>query len=287
MERVGQRISDRRVLTLIRQWLQAGVMEDGTVRETLAGTPQGGVLSPLRSNISLNAFDRAWEQEGRPLGRLVRDADDVVVMCKRESQANEAYRRIQEHVGRLGLTLNREKTRLVELRRGKEGIVFLGCTVRTRRSIQRNPRWHFMQRWPSPQAMRQLRARGREVTSVGHHRVKDVKEMIANLNPILRGWGNYFRTGNADREFTEVDSYVWSRILSWPWRRGGQRSRFRFEPWPSDRLHRMGLHRLRGTVAYPTHATPMRPSVSRVRENRMHGVNGGPWNPEPAMATGA
>ena len=68
--------------------------------------------------------------------------------------------------------------------------------------IQRNPRWHFMQRWPSPKATQKLRTRVRELTSVGHNRVKDVKEMIAILNPTLRGWGNYFRTGNADREFT-------------------------------------------------------------------------------------
>ena len=269
MARVHMRISDRRVLKLIRKWLKAGVMEDGTVRETLAGTPQGGVISPLLANIYLHSLDRIWETRCKDLGTLVRYADDFVVMCKTETNARESQRRIGIVMERLGLRLNTEKTRLVDLRRGKEGFEFLGCTIRKKRSVQRLPSHYFMQRWPSPQAMRQLRARGREVTSVGHHRVKDVKEMIANLNPILRGWGNYFRTGNADREFPEGDRYVWSRILSWPWRRGGQRSRCRFEPWPSDRLHRMGLYRLRGTVAYPTQATPIRPSVSRVRENRI------------------
>jgi len=287
MELVGQRISDRRVRKLIRKWLKAGVMEDGTVRETLAGTPQGGVISPLLSNIYLNAFDRDWEQEYKQLGLLVRYADDFVVMCKRESQAKEARRRIEAILGRLGLRLHAEKTRLVDLRYGKEGFIFLGCTIRKRRSIQRNPRWHFMQRWPSPRAMKRLRERIRELTGVRGNRAREVKAVITSLNPVLRGWGNYFQTGNADREFTEVDGYVRTRILCWQQRKGGQRSRFRFEQWPPDRLHRMGLHRLRGTVAYPTHATPVRPSVSRVRENRMHGLNGGFWKPEPAMATGA
>jgi group II intron reverse transcriptase/maturase len=287
MELVRERISDQRVLKLIRKWLKAGVMEGGTVRETLAGTPQGGVISPLLSNVYLNALDRTWEQEGKSLGLLVRYADDFVVMCQRESQAREAHRRIQVYLGCLGLTLNGEKTRLVDLRRGKEGFVFLGCTVHKRRSIQRNPRWHFMQRWPSPKAMQRLRDRVKGLTQARHNRAKDVRELIPVLNPILRGWNNYFRTGNAQREFAKVDRYVLSRLLRWHVRRNRARGRIHYDPELPERLYRMGLHRLYGTVAYPQPATPMRPSVSRVRENRMHGLKGGFWKPEPAMATGA
>jgi hypothetical protein len=82
---------------------------------------------------------------------------------------------------------------------GKESFVFLGCTIRKRRSIQRNPRGHFMQRWPSPKAMKKLRDRVRELTSA-RQSGKDVKQVIAELTPVVRGWGNYFRT--EQRDFT-------------------------------------------------------------------------------------
>ena len=272
MELVRERISDRRVLKLIRQWLAAGVMEDGTVRETLAGTPQGGVISPLLANIYLNYLDRNWQSRCSQIGVLVRYCDDFVVMCQRESQAREALRRVGLVMQRLGLELHPEKTRMVDLRRGREGFVFLGCTVHKKRSIQRNPRWHFMQRWPSPKAMKRIRERVREMTDA-RNSGQDVKQIIAKLTPVLRGWGNYFRSGNADRKFNQLDSYVYGRLVRWLYRRGGQR-KGRVEKWTHDRFVSMGLHRLRTTVKYPAQATPVRSSLSRVRENRTHGLKG-------------
>jgi RNA-directed DNA polymerase len=273
MELVRERISDRRVLKLIRQWLDVGVMEDGTVRETLAGTPQGGVISPLLANIYLNKLDRIWAARCGQLGKLIRYADDFVAMCRTESTAREALRRIGLVMNRLGLTLHPAKTRLVDLRRGKEGFVFLGCTIRKRRSIQRNPRWHFMQRWPSPKATKKLRERIREITSK-RQSGKDVKQVIAELTPVLRGWGNYFRSGNADREFNQLDSFVTKSLRRWQYRRGGQRPTKR-PPFTRQQLSGMGLHRLQGTVRYPAQATPRRSSLSRVPENGMHGLKGG------------
>src|SRR5713101_1132804 len=214
MELVKERISDRRVLKLIRKWLEAGGMEDGTVRETLAGTPQGGVISPLLANIYLNKLDRIWAARCSQLGILIRYADDFVAMCGTESRAREALRRIGLVMNRLGLTLHPAKTRLVDLRRGKETFVFLGCTIRKKRSIQRNPRWHFMQRWPSPKATKKLRDRVHELTD-SRHSGKDVKQIIAKLNPVLWGWGNYFRTGNAELKFNQLDSYVYRRLVGW------------------------------------------------------------------------
>jgi len=227
----------------------------------------------LLANIYLNKLDRIWAARCSSLGVLVRYADDFVAMCRTESAAKEALRRIGLVMNRLGLKLHPEKTRMVDLRRGKESFVFLGCTIRKKRSIQRNPRWHFMQRWPSPKAMKRVRERVHELTD-SRHSGKDVKQLIATLNPVLRGWGNYFRSGNADGKFNQLDSNVYQRMAQWMGRRGGQ-SVQRMEKWTHDRFVDMGLYRLRGTVKYPTQATSARSSLSRVRENRTHGLKGG------------
>src|SRR5436190_1789641 len=131
---VGQRISDRRVLKLLRQWLAAGVMEDGQWTPTKAGTPQGGVISPLLSNIYLHVLDRVWEDRCAHLGTLVRYADDFVVLCDTKPQAEEAHQRVRTVLTRLGLELHPEKTRTVDLSRGREGFDFLGCHLHKRMS---------------------------------------------------------------------------------------------------------------------------------------------------------
>jgi len=272
---VEERISDRRVVKLIRKWLEAGVMQDGAIRETLAGTPQGGVISPLLANIYLHAFDRYWQAECSHLGELVRYADDFVVMCKTESAAKEALRRVRAKLAELKLELHPDKTRIVDVRRGRGSFVFLGCTLRKQRSILRAPHLHFMQRWPSPRAMKRIRDRIHHLTDSSRSGVRDVTEIITSLNPVLRGWSNYFRTGNADTKFNQVDNYVRGRIVRWLWRRGGQRARFRPSKWPHDRLFAMGLYQLRTRVHYPAQASPIRSSVSRVRETCTHGLKGG------------
>jgi group II intron reverse transcriptase/maturase len=276
MELVAKRVSDRRVLKLIRKWLKSGVMEDDTVRETLAGTPQGGVISPLLANIYLHELDRIWEQEHKNLGILVRYADDFVVMCRHRSQANEARRVVEKILAGLGLRLHPEKTRVVGLKYGKESFAFLGCVIRKCRMIPQRPNRHFMNRLPGPRAMTNLRRRVHELTAVRGNRAKNLPELIQGLNPVLRGWGNYFRSGNADQSFNRMDSYVYSRLCQWLKRRGGQRSRFRYADWPQGRFYASayGLHRLRGTVSYPAKALPLGPSVSCMRENRTYSLNG-------------
>jgi RNA-directed DNA polymerase len=230
------------------------------------------VTSPLLANIYLNKLDRIWMARCGQLGILIRYADDFVAMCRTEPAAREALRRIGLVMNRLRLTLHPVKTRLVDLRHGKESLTFLGCSIRKKRSIQRNPRRYYTQRWPSPKAMKKLRERVRELTS-RRQSGKDVKQLIAELNPVLRGWGNYFRTGNADREFNKMDYFVVRRLRRWQHRRGGQRVTKR-PPFTRSQLYGMGLHQLQGTVQYPAQATPRRSSVSRVPENGMHGLKG-------------
>jgi len=278
MELVSCRISDRRVLKLLRKWLEAGVMEGDRWRETLAGTPQGGVISPLLANIYLHAFDRMWQETSGKLGLLVRYADDFVVLCRSRSEAEEALRRVRGKLESLGLRLHPEKTRLVDLTLGKEGFDFLGFTLRRKRSILRNPRKRYLQRWPSRRAMTRIRRRVHDLTD-RRHGGKDVREVIRALNPVLRGWSNYFRTGNSYAKFNQVDLHVHRRLLVWMEKRGGQRrAALRRADWTMDRLHGMGLYRLRSTVRYPSQATPIKPSVSRVREIRTHGLKGGSGN---------
>ena len=122
------------MLKLLRQWLRAGVMEDGAVRTTTAGTPQGGVISPLLANVYLNDLDRIWTATCSHLGQLVRYADDFVILCRTRAQAEQALAKVQAIMGLLRLQLHPTKTRLVELGLGKEGFTFLGCYLRIVRS---------------------------------------------------------------------------------------------------------------------------------------------------------
>lgn len=258
MEQVSRRVSDRRVRKLIRQWLRSGVMEDGQVRSTLAGTPQGGVISPLLANIYLHVLDAEWQTRWKHLGELVRYADDFVVLCRTREAATEAMQRLGDILGRLKLELHPEKTRLVELGLGKEGFVFLGCYFRKMRS--EFSRRIYLYRWPVPRSMNAIRAKVREITDRRRCAgVKDLRTLVQRLNPVLRGWGNYFRTGHASIKFNQIDRYVRDRLLRLKQRRGGDRAKpVVWMEWPHARLVAdLGLHRLLGTIRYPggVHAT--------------------------------
>jgi group II intron reverse transcriptase/maturase len=243
------------MLELLRQWLEVGVMEEGVVSPTIAGTPQGGVISPLLSNIYLHVLDTLWTRHSAPLGTLVRYADDFVVMCRTRKECEQAEARIRQILARLGLELHPDKTRRVELFDGKQGFDFLGCHLHKRMSgviwERRRERLYFLQRWPSNRAMQRIRQRIREMTPRSRCHA-DLREVISDLNPVLRGWGNYFRTGNAATRFDQLDGYVYRRLKTLRVKRKGRNLRAgEAASWKREYFWHLGLHRLRGTVRYP------------------------------------
>jgi RNA-directed DNA polymerase len=252
---VARRISDRRVRKLLRQWLAAGVMDEGQWAATMAGTPQGGVISPLLSNIYLHVLDRIWEDRCAHLGTLVRYADDFVVMCDTKAAVEEARRRVSTVLMRLGLELHPEKTRTVDLSRGREGFDFLGCHLRKRMS---GPIWerarhrvYYLHRWPSSRALSRVRARVRALTP-RHRCHQDLRLVITDVNSVLRGWGQYFRTGNAAGKFIQIDRYVERRLRGLRLKRAAGRLRAGcVASWTRSSFEALGLHRLRGTIQYP------------------------------------
>jgi len=251
---LGQRVTDRSVLGLIQAWLKVPVVEDdgkGGKKQTRpkAGTPQGGVISPLLSNIYLHELDKRWNAPGGPRERwnapLIRYADDFVVLAR---YIGTPIRQFLEETleGALGLRLNREKTRTLHLRAEGASLDFLGYTFRYDRDRQGRG-WRYLNLFPSRKAEARIREEVRKVTRSGNKQPLPV--VIGVLNGKLRGWGSYFRLGYPSKVFGRVDWYVQERLAGHMRRRSQRPYRLKGKSWYAA-FSGMGLYRLKATLAH-------------------------------------
>ena len=245
---VEERISDRHLLALLRAFLRAGVMEQGSVRRPVSGTPQGGVVSPLLANVYLHRLDRAWRGA---YGTLVRYADDALVMCRSKGQAVAALARLTALLADLGLEPKAAKTRIVHLRVGGEGVDFLGFHHRLVRSraARGTGGFTFLARWPSRKAEQHARDRIRFMT-MRARLAAPVEQVVQEINLFLCGWAGYFRYGNSAYAFDKIRRYALMRLALFIAKRH-QRGR----AWGFTQIYRspneLGLVSLNGIVVAP------------------------------------
>jgi RNA-directed DNA polymerase len=228
MDRIRRRVGDKRVLALVKSFLKSGVLTTTGQREgTITGTPQGGILSPLLANIALSELDdhftRQWQtmmaieqqrqkrrRHGQANYRLIRYADDFVIVVTGSRAHAEALRdEVAAVLAPMGLSLSREKTRVVHI---DDGFDFLGFNIRRMR--KRGSSKRFVYTRPSVKAVASIKQRVRAMTyRATLHR--DPGGLMDYLGRVLRGWANYFRHGVSKAIFNAIDSYAWERITSW------------------------------------------------------------------------
>jgi RNA-directed DNA polymerase len=258
---IGHRISDRSVLTLIRMWLETPVVEpeeeggNGKWTRNEKGTPQGGVISPLLANLYLHWFDALFHGPQGPArwagAKLVRYADDMVILAREWTPELTAY--VESKLeGKFGLEINREKTRVVDVK--EESLDFLGYTFRYDRDRKGRRNKTYLNVLPSKKAVARERKELREMTDV-HQSHTPLPELTARLNRQLEGWANYFSYGYPRGAWWEIDWFVRGRLI----RHLGRRSQRPYRPprgvgW-YEHIQQFGLVLLnQRTSAGPVHA---------------------------------
>jgi RNA-directed DNA polymerase len=226
-DRLRARVKDKRVLSLVKAFLIAGVLsEDAVVRGTKTGTPQGGILSPLLANIALSALDEhfadAWQtsmasdadrrrrrRRGEPMYRLVRYADDFVVLVSGTEAHAEALRTdVAAVLSTVGLRLSVEKTRICHI---DDGFDFLGFRIQRQR--KRGAAKALVYTWPCKKALASIMATVKAITRQGTN--QPLADLLRQLNAALRGWATYFRHGASTRTFDYLNHYTWQRVIGW------------------------------------------------------------------------
>jgi RNA-directed DNA polymerase len=249
MSAIEERIVDRHLLKLLRAMLRAGVREDGTVKRSGTGTPQGGVISPVLCNAYLHRLDRQWARQGT--GVLIRYADDLLVMCRTKQEAEDALMALSTILGELGLELKHAKTRIVHLREGGEGFDFLGFHHRyVRGNTPRSRHLTFLVRWPSRQAMQHARQRIREITA-RERLLLPVEDVVQDLNRFLAGWAGYFRYGNSAQFFDKISLHAVNRLSIFVANRHRRDRRFGWWVVARQSPNRLGLIDLNGIIVPP------------------------------------
>ena len=230
---VAQKVSDGRILKLIAKMLKAGYIDKKCRFETKVGTPQGSVISPLLSNIYLTPFDDAMTDKGF---RLTRFADDWLITCKSRSEAQKALEAAREELAKLGLTLNQNKTRITNI---KWGFEFLGYKVKqgkglklAKSKIKTTANSLNLYAFPSEASIKRFMDIIRQRTK--RKIPLTLKEIVENINPVIRGWGNYYHKANVRKLFNRLDRWVIRRIWSHKYKRWRNTG---WKKYPTKRLY--------------------------------------------------
>lgn len=245
MTLMEQRISDRRILKLIRQWLKSGVLYGNVLEISELGTSQGSVISPLLANIYLNTLDRLWEKYGFTHGILVRYADDTVIICKNKKSANHALSLLQYIMGKLDLKLHPVKTKIVRMWDGEEGFDFLGMHHR-RMTTETKQGKSFQEtyQYPSQKAMKKIKAAIKSNVNSRNLLIAQEEDLIKNLNPKITGWKNYYTTKTSGKWMMALDQYIICTFTRWYNKKHQRQNRMSRMGFVKNSLYKNGLKRM-------------------------------------------